>query len=380
MDLADARTCAQVRPERIDGQMGYYSFDAGTPITAGTWRAAQASADVALTGGRAARGRRARGGVRAVPPAGPPCRRRSLWRLLLSQQRRDRGPVPDRRRRRAGRDPRCRLPPRQRHAGDLLRPPGRAVPLAARRSARGVSRSSSAGPTSPAPAPARATTSTIRCRAAPALPPGPRPSTMPAARRRLRARTCSWCRSASTPSRTIRSRSSASRATTSPAYGARIAKLGLPTLFVMEGGYAVEQIGVNAVNVLQGFEGAEPPREAQRRVSISRPRQGSPGRRGLARRSRGAAGRPTAEPRHRRRVAGRSRAQAPAVQTARPEPSGRIRVAWSSCVMRARRDAADRQAASALRTRMWRGPMAWTDPQSAPSVARVHGEGRARLG
>ena len=29
---------------------------------------------------------------------------------------------------------------------------------------------------------------------------------------------------------------------------------GLPTLFVMEGGYAVEQIGVNTVNVLQGFE------------------------------------------------------------------------------------------------------------------------------
>lgn len=38
--------------------------------------------------------------------------------------------------------------------------------------------------------------------------------------------------------------------------GARIAALGLPTLFVMEGGYAVEAIGVNAVNVLEGFEGA----------------------------------------------------------------------------------------------------------------------------
>ncbi|WP_240448154.1 hypothetical protein, partial [Pseudomonas aeruginosa] len=25
--------------------------------------------------------------------------------------------------------------------------------------------------------------------------------------------------------------------------------------FVMEGGYAVEEIGINAVNVLQGFEG-----------------------------------------------------------------------------------------------------------------------------
>jgi acetoin utilization deacetylase AcuC-like enzyme len=38
--------------------------------------------------------------------------------------------------------------------------------------------------------------------------------------------------------------------------GERIARLGLPTLFVMEGGYAVEEIGLNAVNVLQGFEGA----------------------------------------------------------------------------------------------------------------------------
>ncbi len=41
-----------------------------------------------------------------------------------------------------------------------------------------------------------------------------------------------------------------------PTVGARIAALGLPTLFVMEGGYAVEEIGINAVGVLQGFEGA----------------------------------------------------------------------------------------------------------------------------
>ena len=38
-------------------------------------------------------------------------------------------------------------------------------------------------------------------------------------------------------------------------YGARIAKLRLPTLFVMEGGYAVAEIGINTVNVLTGFEG-----------------------------------------------------------------------------------------------------------------------------
>lgn len=39
-------------------------------------------------------------------------------------------------------------------------------------------------------------------------------------------------------------------------YGADIAGLKLPTLFVMEGGYDIAEIGVNAVNVLQGFEGA----------------------------------------------------------------------------------------------------------------------------
>ena len=38
-------------------------------------------------------------------------------------------------------------------------------------------------------------------------------------------------------------------------YGATIGRLKLPTLFVMEGGYAVEEIGVNVVNVLEGYEG-----------------------------------------------------------------------------------------------------------------------------
>ena len=38
--------------------------------------------------------------------------------------------------------------------------------------------------------------------------------------------------------------------------GERIALLGLPTVFVFEGGYAVGEIGINAVNVLEGFETA----------------------------------------------------------------------------------------------------------------------------
>jgi acetoin utilization deacetylase AcuC-like enzyme len=37
-------------PRDIEGRLGYYSMDAGVPVTAGTWEAAQAAADVALTG------------------------------------------------------------------------------------------------------------------------------------------------------------------------------------------------------------------------------------------------------------------------------------------------------------------------------------------
>lgn len=46
------RTFAHRVPESIDGLLSYYSFDAGSPITPGTWRAATASASVATTGAR----------------------------------------------------------------------------------------------------------------------------------------------------------------------------------------------------------------------------------------------------------------------------------------------------------------------------------------
>jgi acetoin utilization deacetylase AcuC-like enzyme len=39
-------------------------------------------------------------------------------------------------------------------------------------------------------------------------------------------------------------------------YGRMIGACALPTLFVLEGGYAVGEIGVNVVNVLAGFEDA----------------------------------------------------------------------------------------------------------------------------
>jgi acetoin utilization deacetylase AcuC-like enzyme len=43
------RTFRQTEPRAIDGKLGYYSLDAATPITRGTWRAATAAADTALT-------------------------------------------------------------------------------------------------------------------------------------------------------------------------------------------------------------------------------------------------------------------------------------------------------------------------------------------
>jgi len=39
--------------------------------------------------------------------------------------------------------------------------------------------------------------------------------------------------------------------------GRKIASCNLPTLFVMEGGYAIKEIGINTVNVLKGFEGSQ---------------------------------------------------------------------------------------------------------------------------
>jgi len=39
--------------------------------------------------------------------------------------------------------------------------------------------------------------------------------------------------------------------------GERLAFLDLPTAFILEGGYAVKELGINVVNVLEGFETAE---------------------------------------------------------------------------------------------------------------------------
>jgi acetoin utilization deacetylase AcuC-like enzyme len=44
------RGMRQIEPEHIDGKLSFFSFDAGSPITSGTWQAAKSSANVALTG------------------------------------------------------------------------------------------------------------------------------------------------------------------------------------------------------------------------------------------------------------------------------------------------------------------------------------------
>ena len=36
--------------------------------------------------------------------------------------------------------------------------------------------------------------------------------------------------------------------------GKKLSKLKIPSLFVMEGGYSIKEIGVNTVNTLKGFE------------------------------------------------------------------------------------------------------------------------------
>jgi acetoin utilization deacetylase AcuC-like enzyme len=41
---------SDIEPQHIDGKLGLYAMDAGVPMTAGTWEAVRCSADLALTG------------------------------------------------------------------------------------------------------------------------------------------------------------------------------------------------------------------------------------------------------------------------------------------------------------------------------------------
>ncbi len=77
-------------PRHIAGRSGYRALDTSTPIVEGTYAAARAAVDVALTAVDLVLGGD-RGRLRAVPAARPPRRALDVRRLLLLQQRRDRG-------------------------------------------------------------------------------------------------------------------------------------------------------------------------------------------------------------------------------------------------------------------------------------------------
>src|SRR5690606_30772501 len=63
------RRLRQTIPDSIDGRLGYYSFDAGVPITAGSWQAISSSVNVAMTG-QAELARGARGVFSLCRPPG----------------------------------------------------------------------------------------------------------------------------------------------------------------------------------------------------------------------------------------------------------------------------------------------------------------------
>ena len=120
-------------PAATHGRAGQFCYDTMTLVGPGSWEAIRAAADAALTaadlvaGGRPAR-------LRAVPSARPPRRPGRLRRIVLPEQRGHRGSGAARVRRRAGGGDRHRRAPRQRHAGDLLRPRRRLLRQPARRS------------------------------------------------------------------------------------------------------------------------------------------------------------------------------------------------------------------------------------------------------
>ena len=112
-------------------RMGYYAFDASTPIVEGTWDAALAAAHCALTAAAIVVEGEAAAYALCRPP-GHHAGRSTYRRLLLPQQCGARRAVPARRGLPSRQRARHRLPPRQRHAGDLLGARRRAVRVAAR--------------------------------------------------------------------------------------------------------------------------------------------------------------------------------------------------------------------------------------------------------
>ncbi len=250
------RRLRQVEPADIDGRLGYYSLDAGAPITAGTWRAITASANVALTG-QAALAQGARGVFSLCRPPGHHAAADYIGgycylnnAAIAAQAMLDQGARrvaildvdyhhgngtqdifydrPDVLFASIHGDPRFEYPYFLGYADEKGQGPGegfnRNYPLAA---------GSDWSVWSQALGDA--------CR----LIAGYAPDALVV----------------SLGVDTFKEDPISQFRLDSPDYlrmGEVIGRLGLRTLFVMEGGYAVEEIGINAVNVLQGFEGVRP--------------------------------------------------------------------------------------------------------------------------
>ena len=245
---------SDVRPEHIDGQLGYYALDAGAPLMAGTWAAVQDAADVALTGAALLRqGRRSvfalcrpPGHHAAAAAMGGYCYLNNA--AIAAQHLRDQGAV-----RVAVLDvdyhhgngtqgifyDRCDVFFASLHADPRVEYPY----FAGHADERGAGSGLGFTLNLPLPLgtawPAYAEALDQACRGVAAFGPDALVVSLgvdtfehdPISQFRLRSD--DYLR-----------------------IGERIAALARPTLFVFEGGYAVQAIGVNAVNVLQGFDGA----------------------------------------------------------------------------------------------------------------------------
>ena len=151
-------------PAHIGGRSGYRALDTSTPIVPGTYAAARSAVDVALTtvdlvlGGEAA----AYGLCR---PPGHHAARSMYGGYCYFNNAAIAAEAIVRPRRASRRDPRPRLPPRQRHPADLLRR-GDVLYVSLHADPDRPTRTSLGSPTRPARARGRAPTSTCRSRPA----------------------------------------------------------------------------------------------------------------------------------------------------------------------------------------------------------------------
>ena len=250
-DGAARRHGADRRRPRCTPGPGGYCYDTMTLVGPGTWEAARAAVDVALTAvDLVVAGERS--GVRALPAAGPPRHAARVRRLLLPQQRRRRRGGAARGRPRAGRGRSTSTP----------------TTATAPRRCSGSGRTSSTARCTSTPRPAGSRTSSgTRARPAPAPGPGttrnlPLPEGTgdgpwvdggrPA--RRLGVATARrWSsRSASTPPATTRRARCRSPPTGSARPARSLGGLGLPSVLVQEGGYDLATMGGLVAAYLSG--------------------------------------------------------------------------------------------------------------------------------